>query len=68
MWLNAPANHGLSRTDKPPQLVNMFPHYLAMSEIPKESTHHLNNAESLGKQEAIYIILRLTDYQFSTKY
>ena len=54
-WLNAPANHGLARTGKPPQLVNMFPHYLAMSEIPKESTHHLNNAESLGKQEAIYI-------------
>ena len=56
MWLNAPANHGLTRTGKPPQLVNMFPHYLAMSEIPKESTHHLNNAESLGKQEAIYIL------------
>ena len=41
MWLNAPANHGLARTGKPPQLVNMFPHYLAMSEIPKESTHHI---------------------------
>ena len=41
MWLNAPANHGLAKTGKPPQLVNMFPHYLAMSEIPKESTHHL---------------------------
>ena len=40
MWLNAPANHGLARTGKPPKLVNMFPHYLAMSEIPKESTHH----------------------------
>ena len=42
MWLNAPANHGLARTGKPPQLVNMFPHYLAMSEIPNESTHHVN--------------------------
>ena len=42
MWLNAPANHGLARTGKPPQLVNMFPHYLAMIEIPKESTHHID--------------------------
>ena len=42
VWLNAPANHGLARAGKPPQLVNMFPHYLAMSEIHKESTHHVN--------------------------
>ena len=41
MRLNAPANHGLARTGKPPQLVNMFPHYLVKSEIPMESTHHI---------------------------
>ena len=57
MWLKASTSQRLhvARTGKHPHWTIQFPHYLAISEIPMESTHHPNSAESPGKQqEAIY--------------